>query len=374
MKDEPHAGVVVGDAFRFYRWADAVAETTDLTATQKLVAHALARFANAKTGRCCPGRDTLAAAIGTTRLKTISEATAALEQAGWLKIEHGRGNRASYVLRQKGVTADFQTGATADQVGRQAGLPDGRQAGHPTGTTKRNYEGKEGAPVGARPLSPSDDPATDRAAAIVAAHSDLVAAHTKVRPRPASPEDHEAAVDLADRLDAVDWRVQVDLALRVGLGAAKPYMRGQVVTIAGLARHFDELTAKAERAETGPPPAGWDAADDEVPWWASYDRDREFERVFARLPADSVGWTSDEASDWALDRCDEDERLETYGQEFWEALERRLGLGASAAAADAEAVPAALPAVAGVVEPAMKEPDAEVADEPRVDGAEFAAR
>jgi hypothetical protein len=77
-----------------------------------------------------------------------------------------------------------------------------------------------------------------------------------------------------------------------------------------------------------------------------------------------------------LDRCKEDERRDAYADDLWAALRRRLGLPADPrdSAADAEAVPTALPPAAGVVEPGrIVEPGAEVADEPGVDGAEVAA-
>lgn len=250
------------DAFRFYLWAAAVAARTDLTATQKLVAHALARCANTRTGQCNPSRKLLAAAIGTTRPKTISDATTALADAGCLRVEHGKGNRASYVLLETGAVTPVQKGALAPEVGREGARLEGRSGALPRENYEENYEEKRGAPDGAHPRSPSDDPATERADAIAALHRKLVAAETGTKPtgRPLTAKDRAAAIDLAGLLEADDWPRQLDLAMRVGL-AGNDFMRGRVVTLSGLAQHLNELLARAKRSESGPPPAAWDADD-----------------------------------------------------------------------------------------------------------------
>jgi hypothetical protein len=242
------------EAFRFYRWAEAVAARSDLSPTMKLVGYALAGHANTKTGLCCPSRKTLAAAIGAKRQNTVSEATAGLVRAGLLAIEHGSGNRASYVLLS--ATADVQKSASADVSGTAERTSDVRQSGHPTRNYEENCEGKM-APGGAAQLARPTDPAGGRTEEIIALVGKLAAARTKVAPGTPSRRDRDAAADLARRLDRDDWRDQIDLAMRVGLDGSA-FMRGQVVSVAGLARHIDELLARDLAAETGPPPAAWD--------------------------------------------------------------------------------------------------------------------
>jgi biotin operon repressor len=91
-------GAADADAFRFYAWAHAIAQLTDVTPSAKLVAYALAH-ANARTGQCNPSQERLAASIGASR-RTVSAAIANLRRIGAIRVEHGAGNRASYQLVQ----------------------------------------------------------------------------------------------------------------------------------------------------------------------------------------------------------------------------------------------------------------------------------
>jgi hypothetical protein len=259
------------EAFRFYRWAAAVAERSDLTPTTKLVAHALAQCANAKTGLCCPSQKTLAAAIGTKRAATVSEAIAGLVRAGLLLVEHGGGNRASYVLLSAG--AEVRKYASADVSDTPERTSEVRQSGHPTRNYEENYEGKV-APALTRPT----DPAGDRANEIALHYVSLRAAHVKLAAPTQvilSKRDRDAATVLADRLDEHDWRDQMDLAMRYGLKGSD-WMRRRVTTLAGLAEHIDELLGRDDRAETGPPPAAWDDPDDQ--------RDYDVHGALAEMP------------------------------------------------------------------------------------------
>jgi hypothetical protein len=313
-------------------------------------------------GECEASANDIAAVSGFSAA-TVKRALPVLVQVGLLrKVERGTRGATNRWLVVGSEGASERVSESRPPVPGELGFgSEGASTrARPIHGEEKTEEEEKNAPDGAGSLSAGSSSEGDVAAAIAQAHSDLVATHTKVRPRPPTARDREAAADLARRLDPADWREQLDLALRVGLDG-NDYMRGAVVTLAGLARHVNELVARAERADTGPPPAGWDEPD-VIPLFGGQppligvERARAFESAFGQLPADHAGWTRDEALDWAADWVDRNPRFEFCGQEFWEALQLRLGLSA-----DAEAVPPPLPAEPVVVEAAVAEPDAELA-------------
>jgi hypothetical protein len=164
---QTHSESHVGDsrkAFGGYDWAASIARLTEVevdgkpvkvTATAKLVAGALGRRKNTKTGQCNPLQETLADDIGAS-VRTAQKGLVVLQQIGALEQDHGRGNRGSFRLLT--VSSDTPESAGLDEQTRRNGRAssDGNGGSRHDGiggslgrTTKENCElnGEEGVVV-----------------------------------------------------------------------------------------------------------------------------------------------------------------------------------------------------------------------------------
>jgi hypothetical protein len=86
----PPAMTAVTNVHQRHNWMCAVVAAKERTETQRLWAVRLALHLNITTGRCDPSYRTLAAEVGVSE-RTSMRTAAALEAAGWLRIERTAG-------------------------------------------------------------------------------------------------------------------------------------------------------------------------------------------------------------------------------------------------------------------------------------------